>query len=267
VALVKASITGSILGNLLLVLGLSFFAGGLGRRSQSFNRTAATNTASMLFLAVVALVMPAVFDLALYGSLSPRPAIIDRLSFWSAFVLMAAYAGSLIYGFTAHCDPFRSSRGDRASMSITQAVTVLAVGTVLTTVQAELLVHALEPALSRFGFTELFAGVIVVALIGNAAEHYSAIAAARRDQMTLAVEIAVGSSAQIALLVAPFLVIYSWMVGRPMSLILNPLEITAIIVSVLATTIVVNDGESNWVEGLQLVSVYLILAIAFYLMP
>ncbi len=270
VSLVKASITGSIVGNLLLVLGLSFFAGGLGRKSQTFHRTAATNTASMLFLAVVALATPAVFDLALYGSLTPRPALIDRLSFWSALVLMAAYAGSLIYGFTAHCDLFRSTQEASAhgvELSSGAAATLLAVATLLTTVQAEMLVHAIEPALARFGFTELFAGVIVVALIGNAAEHYSAVAAARRDQMTLAVEIAVGSSAQIALLVGPFLVIYSWMIGRPMSLVFNALEITAVTVSVLATTLVVADGESNWAEGLLLLSVYLILAIAFFLMP
>ena len=270
VALVKASITGSIVGNLLLVLGLSFFAGGIGRRCQAFNRTAATNTASMLFLAVVALVTPAVFDLALYGSLTARPAILDRLSFWSALVLMGAYGGSVIYSFTSHCDLFRSTQGARAHdmrLSNTAAVTLLASATVLTTVQAEILVRGIEPALAQFGITELFAGVIVVALIGNAAEHYSAVAAARRDDMTLAVEIAVGSSAQIALLVAPFLVIYSWIIRRPMSLILSALEITAITISVLATTLVVSDGESNWVEGLLLLSVYVILAIAFYLMP
>src|SRR5207253_566859 len=131
------------------------------------------------------------------------------------------------------------------------------------------LVGAIEPALARFGFTELFAGVIVVALIGNAAEHYSAVAvaAAHRDHMTLAVEIAVGSSAQIALLVGPVLVLYSWIIGHPMSLVLHPLEIAAVTVSVLATSMVVVDGESNWVEGLQLLAVYLILALAFYLMP
>lgn len=270
IALVKASITGSIVGNLLLVLGLSFFAGGIGRRSQKFHRTAATNAAAMLFLAVVALVMPAVFDLSLFGSLAPRPAIIDRLSFWSALILMAAYVGSLIYAFTAQRDLFRSIHEGGAgepTLSTAAAIALIAAGTVLTTIQAEILVRKLEPALARFGFTELFAGVIVVALIGNAAEHYSAVAAARRDQMTLAVEIAVGSSAQIALLVAPALVVYSWAIGRPMSLVMNALEITAITVSVLATSMVVVDGESNWVEGLQLLSVYLILAVAFYLMP
>jgi Ca2+:H+ antiporter len=270
VDLVKASITGSIVGNLLLVLGLSFFVGGLGRKSQSFHRTPATNAAAMLFLAVVALVMPAVFDLALYGSLSPEPRAIGRLSFWSAFVLIAAYAGSLVYAFTMHRDLFRSAHDGGQSkklMPASSGVGLLAIGTILTAIQAEILVGAMQPALDHFGFTELFVGVIVIAIIGNAAEHYSAVLAARRDQMTLAVEIAIGSSAQIALLVAPLLVLYSYLVGRPMSLLFNAFEIAAIALSVMATAIVVVDGESNWVEGLQLMAVYLILGLAFYFVP
>ena len=270
VALVKASITGSSIGNLLLVLGLSFFVGGLGRRTQTFHRTSATNTSAMLFLGVVALVMPAVFDLSLYGSLNARPAALDRLSFWSALILIGAYAGSLIYAFTAQRDLFRPTHEaahDGPRLTAGAAVAVLAAGTLLTTVQAEMLVRALEPALARFGVTELFVGVIVIALVGNAAEHYSAVTAARRDEMTLAVEIAVGSSAQIVLLVAPALVLYSFAIGHPMSLLFNAFEIMAIALSVLSTSIVVSDGESNWVEGLQLLSVYLILALAFYFVP
>jgi Ca2+:H+ antiporter len=269
IELVKASITGSIIGNLLLVLGLSFFVGGLGRRSQKFHRTSATNTSAMLFLGVVALVMPAVFDLSLFGNLAARPPEIERLSFWSALILIGAYGGSLIYAFTAQRDLFRpdAERHHAPAVSTTAAVAVLATGTVLTTVQAEILVRAMEPALARFGFTELFVGVIVIALIGNAAEHYSAVTAAYRDEMTLAVEISVGSSAQIALLVAPALVLYSFAIGRPMTLLFNAFEITAIALSVLATSIVVSDGESNWVEGMQLLSVYLILALAFYFVP
>ena len=270
IELVKASITGSIIGNLLLVLGLSFFVGGLGRRSQKFHRTSATNTSAMLFLGVVALVMPAVFDLSVHGTLSARPPEIDRLSFWSALILIGAYAGSLIYAFTAQRDLFRpdaeQTHGTPA-FSTSAAIAVLASGTLLTTVQAEILVRAMEPALARFGFTELFVGVIVIALIGNAAEHYSAVTAAARDEMTLAVEIAVGSSAQIALLVAPAVVLYSFALGQPMSLLFHPFEIAAITLSVLATVIVVVDGESNWVEGLQLLAVYLILALAFYFIP
>jgi Ca2+:H+ antiporter len=268
IALVQASITGSIIGNLLLVLGLSFFAGGLGRRHQTFNRTAATNTASMLFLAVVALVMPAVLDLSLYGSLSVQSKMIDRVSLWSALVLMVAYGGSLIYSFRTHCDIFRSDEAHhKPTLTMTEAIGVLALGTVLTTVQAEFLVGALQPALAHLGMTELFIGIVLVAIIGNAAEHYSAVVAARRDQMTLAVEISVGSSAQIALLVAPAVVLYSFAIGHPMSLLFNPFEIVAVAVSVVAVFFVVVDGESNWVEGLQLMSVYLILAIAFYFVP
>jgi Ca2+:H+ antiporter len=270
VALVQASITGSIIGNLLLVLGLSFLIGGLRhRRAQKFHRTAATNMSAMLFLAVVALVMPAVFDLSLYGNLAAHPPALARLSFFSSIVLIVAYAGSLLYAFTANQDLFRSSPPDskHALLPVGAAVALLAIGTILTTVQAELLVGAMEPALHRFGFTELFVGVIVVAIIGNAAEHYSAIAAARRDQMTLAVEIAVGSSAQIALLVAPAVILYSFAIGQPMSLLFDPFEISAIALSVLATVIVVIDGESNWVEGLQLLAVYVILGKAFYFVP
>lgn len=268
IALVKASFTGSIVGNLLLVLGLSFFAGGLGRRSQKFNRTAATNAGAMLFLAVVALAMPAVFDLSLYGSLNARPPAINDLSFWSAFVLIGAYIGNLVYAFRVRHDLLRPTQAHEApTLTMMTAIGVLALGTVLTTVQAELLVGAMQPALVSFGLTELFVGVIVVAIIGNAAEHYSAVAAARRDQMTLAVEIAIGSSAQIALLVAPAVVLYSFAIGQPMSLLFNAFEITAIALSVLATLIVVVDGESNWVEGLLLMSVYVILGIAFYFIP
>jgi Ca2+:H+ antiporter len=270
VELVKASITGSIVGNLLLVLGLSFFVGGLGRRSQKFNRTAANNTAAMLFLGVVALVMPAVFDLSLYGTLDAESPGLNSLSFGSAIVLIVAYGGSLIYAFTSQRDLFRSTHEgehDAPILPTGVAVAVLAAATLLTTVQAELLVGAMEPALARFGFTELFVGVIVIALIGNAAEHYSAVTAARRDEMTLAVEIAVGSSAQIALLVAPALVLYSFAIGRPMTLLFDGFEIAAIALSVLSTSLVVTDGESNWVEGLQLLSVYLILALAFYFVP
>src|SRR3954468_2287758 len=146
IELVKASITGSIIGNLLLVLGLSFFVGGLGRRSQKFHRTSATNTSAMLFLGVVALVMPAVFDLSLYGSLSARPPAIERLSFWSALILIGAYAGSLVYAFTAQRDPFRptpESHDGADAFSTGASVAVLAAGTLLTTIQAELLVGAM----------------------------------------------------------------------------------------------------------------------------
>jgi Ca2+:H+ antiporter len=210
-----------------------------------------------------------VFDLALYGSLQAEPAALKSLSICTAIVLMVAYVGSLIYSFASQKDLFRPTHedSDELGLTTTQAVALLAIGTVLTTVQAEMLVSALEPALGEFGFTEMFVGVIVVAIVGNAAEHYSAIVAARRDHMSLAVEISVGSSAQIALFVGPAVVLYSYIIGRPMSLLFNAFEIASIALSVLATHMVVLDGESNWVEGLQLMSVYLILAFAFYFVP
>jgi Ca2+:H+ antiporter len=173
-----------------------------------------------------------------------------------------------VYAFTAHRDLFRSGHTSTSHLLPRgTAMALLALGTVLTAIQAEILVGALQPALAHFHLTELFVGVIVIAIIGNAAEHYSAIVAARSDQMTLAVEISIGSSAQIALLVAPALVLYSHLLGQPMSLLFNAFEITAIALSVMATSIVVVDGESNWVEGLQLMSVYLILGLAFYFAP
>ena len=233
VEVVKASITGSILGNLLLVFGLSCFAGGLKHGSQKFNRIAATNASIMLVLAVVALVMPAVVDLFAFGSLKAHPEVIDRLSFWTALILLGVYAAGLIFSFKMHRDPFRAGGGQpSATMTGTAATMLLAIATALTVVEAEILVGALEPALRRFGMTELFAGVILVALVGNAAEHYSAVSAAANDQMTLALEISVGSSAQIALMVAPLLVIVSPLFGQTMSLVFNAFEIAAIGLSV-----------------------------------
>jgi Ca2+:H+ antiporter len=268
-AVVKASITGSIIGNLLLVFGLSCVVGGFAHGSQKFNRTSAGTATVMLFLAVVALVMPAVVDLVSFGSLQAHPEEIDRLSFWTSIVLLLVYVAGLVFSFRYSRDPLRAGVSTRKAKhtSVVASLVVLAIGTALTTVQAEILVAALEPALKALGMTELFAGVIVVALVGNAAEHYSAVSAARDNKMTLALEISVGSSAQIALMVAPVLVLLSYAFGHPMSLVFNAFEITAIGLSVLAIAMVSLDGESNWLEGLQLLGVYLILALAFFLIP
>lgn len=264
---VKASLTGSILGNLLLVFGLSCFMGGLKNGSQRFNRTAAGSATVMLALAVVALVMPAVVDLFAFGSLSARPEVVQRLSEWTAVVLLIVYCAGLLFAFTTNRDPLRAVSHTTPRLSRAAAITLLAIATIITTVQAEFLVGALEPAMQRFGMTELFAGVIVIALVGNAAEHYSAVHAALENEMTLALEISIGSSAQIALMVAPVLVLASSMMGQPMSLVFNPFEISAVILSVAVVVLVAIDGESNWLEGLQLLGVYCILAAAFYLIP
>jgi Ca2+:H+ antiporter len=266
---VKASITGSIIGNLLLVFGLSCFLGGMRHGTQKFNRVSAGSATVMLFLAIVALVMPALVALISYGSLEAHPSAIDRLSFWSSIVLLGVYAGGLLFAFKSQRDPLRASPGHEHGprLPLGPALGLLAVATVITAVEAEVLIEALEPALEGLGMSELFAGVIVVALVGNAAEHYSAVTAARGDQMTLALEISVGSSAQIALMVAPVLVLLSYAVGSPMSLVFNAFEIAAIGLSVFAVTLVSIDGESNWFEGLQLLGVYVLIALAFYIIP
>jgi Ca2+:H+ antiporter len=268
-ALVKASITGSIIVNLLLVFGLSCYAGGLRHGTQKFNRTSAGSATVMLFLATVALVMPAAVDLVSFGSLQAHPEQIDRLSFWTSLVLLAVYGAGLVFAFKSHRDPLRADPGHEHGprLSAAAAITLLALATVFTAVEAEVLVAALEPALKGVGMSEFFAGVIIVALVGNAAEHYSAVTAARSNEMTLALEISVGSSAQIALMVAPVLVLLSYWFGQPMSLVFNPFEIIAIGLSVLAIALVSMDGESNWLEGLQLLGIYGIMAIAFYLIP
>jgi Ca2+:H+ antiporter len=266
---VKASITGSIIGNLLLVFGLSCYVGGLKHGRQTFNRVSAGSATVMLFLAVVALVMPAVVALFSYGSLEAHPQVIDRLSFWSSLVLLTVYGAGLIFAFRSQHDPLRRDpgHGHGAMMGVGPAVALLAIATLITAVEAEVLVEALEPALEGLGMSELFAGVIVVALVGNAAEHYSAVTAARSNELTLALEISVGSSAQIALMVAPVLVLLSFALGTPMSLVFNAFEIAAIGLSVFAVALVAQDGESNWLEGFQLLGVYIILGIAFYLIP
>lgn len=267
VEVVKASITGSILGNVLLVFGAACFAGGLKHGTQKFSRTAAGSATVMLFLAVVALVMPAVVDLVSFGSLHAHPETIVRLSVWTSIVLLCIYLAGLVFTFRQHRDPLRLTTDHEVRMKAVPAIILLSLATLLTTVGAEVLVGALEPAMKQFGMSELFAGVIVIALIGNAAEHYSAVSAAANDHMTLALEISIGSSAQIALMVAPLLVLISPLFGPPMSLVFNAFEITAIVLSVLVTSLVAMDGESNWLEGLQLLAVYCIMAIAFYLIP
>ena len=267
VEVVKASITGSIIGNLLLVFGASCYYGGIKHGTQKFSRVAAGSATVMLALAVAALVMPATVDLFAFGSLDAQPEILERLSFWTSFILLAVYGAGLVFAFRTNKDPLRPSAHHPAKLSRASAMILLLIGTALTTVQAEILIQGLEPALASFGMTELFAGVIVVALVGNAAEHYSAIAAAGKNDMTLALEISIGSSAQIALMVAPLLVILGPFLGQPMALVFNAFELAAIGLSVGTVALVALDGESNWLEGLQLLALYVILAAAFYIIP
>ncbi|MEN6583611.1 MAG: calcium/proton exchanger [Armatimonadota bacterium] len=267
--IVKASISGSIIGNNLLVLGASMFAGGLGREKQTFSRTKAGASAAMLFLAVVALVMPAVFDLAVFGTLERSTPRIELLSLLVSMVLIFTYLASLIFAFKTHRDLISSVPSDEQEprLSISNSIMLLALATAAVAWESEVLVGAVEGATRSLGMTEFFVGVVIVAIVGNAAEHFSAVLMARRNHMELAVTIATGSSTQIALFVAPVLVFASFVIGNPLSLVFNAFEIAAIGLSVMALSLVSLDGESNWFEGMQLIAVYVILAIVFYFVP
>lgn len=265
---VKASLSGSIIGNILLVLGAAMLAGGWGRDKQRFNRVSAGASVSMLVLAVIALVMPAIFDLAVYQSLDEinAPAPIPLLSLLVAGVLLITYLASLIFSLKTHHALLAPAVVDvhEAKLTNRDAFILLAMATVLTAAAAELLVGSIAAATTALGMTEFFVGVVVVAVIGNAAEHFSAVTMARKNKMELAVTITTASSTQIALFVAPVLVVVSFLFGQPMSLVFNAFEVTGIALSVLILAIVSLDGESNWFEGFQLIAVYIVLAIVFF---
>ncbi len=267
VEVVKASITGSIIGNLLLVFGLAAFLGGLGRAKLTISSVAVGANASMLFLAVAALVMPAIFQLSIFGSLETSGLRIERLSLWAAAVLLLSYAASLIFMFKTHRSLFRGDTPDLPTVSRQAAFAVLVASAAFVALTSDILVRHIEAVTHTLGWTNLFVGVVVVATVGNAAEHSTAILAALRDRMDLAFHIAIGSSTQIALFVAPVLVALSTLTSSPMSLVFHPLEIAAVILSVGVVVVVAMDGETNWLEGLQLLGVYAILTVFFYVLP
>jgi len=249
-------------------LGVSMFAGGWGRDKQHFSRTGAGASSAMLFLAMVALVMPAVFDLAVKST--ERTVLEEHLSLLVAIVLLITYLASLVFSLITHralFTPQEAQESHHPRLTTLNAIILLAASTVVTAVMAEFLVGSIEGATRALGMTEFFVGVIVVAVIGNAAEHFSAVMFARKNKMDLAVTICTGSSTQIALFVAPVLVFASYLFGSPMSLVFNIFEVAAIGLSVLALSVVSLDGESNWFEGLQLTAVYIILAIVFFFVP
>ena len=264
---VKASITGSIIGNLLLVFGLAAFVGGIGREKLVFSRLAAGANLGMLFLAVVALVMPALFQMSVFGSLKASGARIENLSLWAAGVLLFSYFCSLIFMFRTHRRLFNQNRATPPSISKSAALIILIVATALTAVTSDVLISRIGAVTSALGWTELFVGLVVVAIVGNGAEHSTAIMMARHDEMDLVLNVAVGSSTQMALFVAPVLVVLSQFRPSPMSLVFQPLEIASIILSVGVVALVALDGETHWFEGIQLLGVYLILTVFFYYLP
>jgi Ca2+:H+ antiporter len=281
---VKASITGSIIGNMLLVLGLSLLVGGSKYKCQQFDRTAAGTTATALTLAAIALLIPTVFHLfaaqvpVSAGGWTPQKE--QNLSLAIAVVLFLTYIGTLYFSLVTHKDLYVGEAMQGAAHDVGheeeeagehwskgKSVLILLIATAFVALISEFLVGAVEAARGALGFTEVFVGVIVVAIIGNAAEHSSAILMAMRNKMDLTLGIALGSSLQIALFVAPVLIFASYLFGRPMNLEFTIPEVVAVFGSILIVQQICSDGESNWVEGLQLLSVYAILGILFYYLP
>jgi len=270
---VKASLIGSILGNLLLVLGLALLAGGMGRDSQRFNATAARAQSSTLTLAAIGLLAPAAFR-AFGGGAAGA----GSLSFAVAAALVLTYACGLLFSLRTHRRLFLGAGYSAAEAAparsafvpwgLGRAVATLAAATALAVWVSEVLVDVVEPAARALHMTDLFVGAMVLAVVGNAAEHASAVQVARHDRMDLALGITLGSSAQVALFVAPLLMLLSRVVGpRPMDLVFTGAEALAVAAAVAIAGQVAADGESNWLEGVQLLAVYAVLAALFFYLP
>jgi Ca2+:H+ antiporter len=266
VDLVKASITGSILGNLLLIMGLSIVAGGLHRSELRFNRTSAGMSAGMLSLAVVALVLPALFH-SLHPEQAARLSEL-RMSEAVAIILLVTYGLSLLFTLKTHRRLFGAEAHPTEGpvWGIGKAIIILALATVGIAIESELLVHAATEATETLGLSQTFLGLIVIPIIGNAAEHAAAVVVARKGKIDLALQIALGSSTQIALLVAPLLVFVGVLLGRGMDLVFTSFEVLTLGLATIVTAIITLDGESHWFEGVQLLAVYAMVAVgAFFL--
>jgi Ca2+:H+ antiporter len=273
---VKASIVGSIIGNILLVMGAAMLVGGLPRDKQTFSQTAANAQSAMLLLALAALIFPAIFQLIHGGGL---PSVgeervdfgsdLEKLSFGVAIVLLISYVAGLIFSLKTHrsvFNPYGDAGEEEAHhWPVKRAAVYLALAAVAVGVMSEILVGSISEASEDIGLSEFFVGVFVVAIVGNAAEHWVAVLVAAKDKMDLAINIAIGSSAQIALFVAPLLVLLSFVVGpAPMALVFNGYEIGALLFAVMIGNLVTQEGESNWFEGVQLLALYAVLGLVFY---
>jgi Ca2+:H+ antiporter len=273
---VKASIIGSIISNILLVLGVAMLWGGRHRPKQTFSRTAAHAQAAMLLLALAALTMPALFQLV-HGD--PLPPVdvekvqfspdLEHLSLAVAIVLLLSYCAGLFFSLRTHRDvfnPFRADADPDSAWPVRKSVLLLALAGALVALMSEILVGSISDAAHDIGISEFFIGAIIVAIVGNAAEHWVAVLVAAKDKMDLAVNIAIGSSAQVALFVAPVLVLLSFGFGSfPLALVFNGYEVGALIFAVLIANFLVQEGESNWFEGVQLLAVYTVLVVVFLL--
>lgn len=278
---VKASIIGSIIGNVLLVLGAAMIAGGIGRpgKVQSFDRTAASVQATMLFLAGAALLMPAIFEMvegtglpSVHAEIVDYGSTVEHLSLAVACVLIVCYVIGLFFSLKTHRNMFNPGAdedeeegGESDAWSVRRSVGALAIAGIAVGVMSEILVGSISDASESIGLSEFFIGVIVIAIVGNAAEHWVAVLVAYKGKMDLAVNIAIGSSAQVALFVAPVLVFASFLIGPgPMPLVFNGFELGAILLAALIANAVTQEGESTWFEGVLLLAVYVVFGIAFF---
>ena len=265
IIVVQASLIGSILGNLLLVLGLAFIWGGLKHKKQQFNAQVSQTNGSLLLLALIGLVIPAAFAAANEGVSNDS---IVSLSRWTAIVLLVIYCLNKIYQLKTPATLYATDghHDEESELSQKQGIILLLVATLFVAWMAHILVASIEHAAEEFNLPYLFIGVILLPFFGNAAEHMTAVTVARKDKMDMSISIAVGSSIQIALLIAPFMVLLGWAMGVGMSLQFGLFETITCLVAVLITNFIIQDGESNWFEGVMLIATYLIIAMAFLYM-
>lgn len=263
---VKSSIAGSIIGNILLVLGASMFIGGLKHKTQNFNINVVETTSSMLLFSLIGLCVPAFFTHTINPNLLNTR--YDRLSLVVAIVMFILYILSLIFSFFTHKDLYATTteeEGHESKWSLKKSIIILVIATVIIAIESEFLVGGIEDITSKLGLSEFFVGIILIPIIGNAAEHSTAITMALKNKMDVAIEIALGSSLQIILFVAPVLIFLS-LLFTPMSIIFNPFELVSLIASVIIANKVASDGQSNWLEGAQLMAVYFIIAAGFFIL-
>lgn len=273
VQVVKATITGSIIGNLLLVMGFAMFLGGLRYKEQNFQPTTARLNASVMNLAVIAILLPTAVE---YTSSGIPEATLQQLSVAVAIVLIVVYLLTLLFSMKTHAylydvgvaeNESDEEGGEDYQPNLWFWVGILLIVTLGVAIESELLVESLQVATAELGLPALFTGVIFLPIIGNAAEHATAVTVAMKDKMDLSVSVALGSSLQIALFVAPILVIAGWFMGQPMDLNFNPFELVAVAVSVLIANSISSDGNSNWLEGVLLLATYAVIALAFFFHP
>ena len=267
VNLVQASLIGSILGNLLLVMGLAFVWGGIHYTEQKFSDTQVSSNGSLMLLAMIVLIIPAVFNSTVGGSEGEEG--VTNLSHIAAVILLALYGLFLYFQFKSHVDLFATEthHHEQPEMSQRDAIILLVVATILVSWMAEILVHSVEYAADDMGLPHLFIGVILLPLFGNAAEHFTAVTVAGKDKMDLSFAISMGSSTQIAVFVAPMMIIIAWALGVPLTFEFGMLETVSAFLAVLIVNIIASDGKSNWLEGALLLGTYVVLGAAFLFHP